>query len=220
MTSTSCLHPLPLRIWHWTNAGIFIILTGTGLYMRLHGISTLKPHDPVLQWHKYTGFAMIALIIFWFAHVLWSGNLRRHYAIGKRDVGGMKAQAHYYLFAIFSGGKNPFTPTAREKYNPLQKMAYGAVMVIFLPTLGITGFLFLDIPVLRDYLLSKNLVRLVDAFHVILSYMVFLFFIVHVYMATLGETAFSYTRAMIVGYEERSDGIEDVNEQQFQKEIE
>ncbi len=202
------LHPLPLRIWHWINAGIVIVLIVTGFYLRQHGIAALKPHDPVLLWHKYLGFAMIIATVFWLLYIPWSGNLRRHYGIGRKDLKGISAQARYYLYSIFSGGENPFTATPDNKYNPLQKIAYDAVMFVFLPVLGVTGLLFLDIPLVRRYLLSENLMGLVGAVHVIFSYIVILFFIVHLYLVTLGETVFSHTKAMIYGYEELSDGME------------
>lgn len=206
------LHPLPLRIWHWIQAGIVFILIGTGIYLRMHGIAALRPHDPVLVLHTRVGLAMVLSTIFWFAYTVWSGNLRRHYGFGKRDLSGMFAQAEYYLVTIFTGAANPFRATADDKYNPLQKIAYDAVMFVFLPVLGVTGLFYLDIPAVRRYLLSENLVGLVGAVHVIFAYVVVLFLIVHLYMATLGETVFSHTKAMILGYEEQSDEMADDKE--------
>jgi thiosulfate reductase cytochrome b subunit len=203
------LHPLPLRIWHWIQVFVVIVLIGTGIYLRRHGIAGLKPHDPVLLWHGRVGYVMVLSTLFWFAYVLWSGNLRRHYGIGRKDLKGVPAQAHYYLVAIFSGGRNPFTATADAKYNPLQKLSYGAVMIVILPLLGITGLLYLDIPVVRQFLLAHDLVGPVGAVHLMCSYIVVLFLIVHLYMVTLGETVLSHTKAMITGYEEQSDGMEE-----------
>jgi len=47
-----------------------------------------------------------------------------------------------------------------------------------------------------------NAMKVLDATHVIIAYMFALYLIVHIYMATLGRTAFSHIKAMIVGYEE------------------
>jgi thiosulfate reductase cytochrome b subunit len=158
------------------------------------------------------GLALVLSTIFWFVYTVWTGNLRRHYGIGKKDVTGMVAQARYYLFSIFSGEENPFKATADAKYNPLQKIAYDAVMFVFLPVLSFTGLLFVDIPAVRRYLLSENLMGLLDAIHLIFAYVVVLFLIIHLYMVTLGDTVFSYTKAMILGYEEQSDEMEDDKE--------
>jgi thiosulfate reductase cytochrome b subunit len=61
------LHPLMLRIWHWANALIVIILVVTGIQLRISGMASVRPHDPVLVIHKYMGWSMIASFIFWLA---------------------------------------------------------------------------------------------------------------------------------------------------------
>lgn len=156
-------NPLSQRIWHRINAGIVTILIVTGFYLRHHGIATLKPHDPVLLWHRYLGFVMIISMVVWHVHTMWSDNPLRRYGILKKDLKSIPVQARYHLFLIFSG----------------------AVIFLFLPVLGVTGLLFFDIPPARRYLLSENLVGHIDAVHVGFSYIVVLFFIVHLYLATL-----------------------------------
>jgi thiosulfate reductase cytochrome b subunit len=66
----------------------------------------------------------------------------------------------------------------------------------------VTGILFSDISFLRNDLLLWGLAGFVNALHVIGAYLFALYFIIHLYMATLGRTAFSHTKAMITGYEE------------------
>ena len=122
------LHPLPLRIWHWGNVLVVIVLFITGIQIRIPGIDSLRPQDPALLVHKYVGWAMAVFWFFWFVYNLASGNLRKHYLFRKRDFGGILKQAGFYLFSIFKGEENPFRPTPEEKFNPLQKLAYGAVM--------------------------------------------------------------------------------------------
>jgi thiosulfate reductase cytochrome b subunit len=203
------LHPLPLRMWHWINALIVIILIVTGIYLRLYGIAALKPHDPVLFWHKCVGLAMIVTTVFWFIFTMPSKSLRRQYRIKISDLKGVIVQTQYYFFSIFVGGENPFKVSADAKYNPLQKIAYDAILFIFIPVQAVTGLLFMDIPVLRQYLLSENLMGLLGVIHVIFAYLFVLYLIVHLYMATLGDTIFSHTKAMIVGYEVQTHGIEE-----------
>ena len=122
------LHSLPLRIWHWANALVVIILLVTGFQIRVPGIASLRPQDPALLIHKYVGWAMVVSWVFWVIYSLASGNLRRHYFFRKRDFGGIFKQTKFYLFSIFKGEENPFRPTPEEKFNPLQKLAYGAIM--------------------------------------------------------------------------------------------
>jgi thiosulfate reductase cytochrome b subunit len=199
------LHPLPIRIWHWVNALTVILLLMTGLQFRMPGIASLSPHDPSLALHKWAGLVMTASWFFWFAYGLASGHLSQHYAIRKRDLGGIVGQMKFYLVAIFRGEPNPFLPSHEEKFNPLQKLAYGSVMGVFAPLMMVTGLLFVNAFFIRDQLLSWNAVKVIDALHVTGLYMFALFLVVHVYMATLGPTAFTHIKAMITGYEEEPD---------------
>jgi len=204
------LHPLPLRIWHWTNALLILALIGTGLYLRSQGIASLSPHDTVLMWHETMGYIAVAGILFWFIYNMVNGNIRRHYLLGKGDISGIAAQARYYLHGIFKGGKNPHRPSTENKYNPLQRIAYGGVMFLLLPASAVTGLLFLDISAVREPLLRWGLFGLLDAVHVAAAYLVAVFVISHLYMATLGETFFSHTKTMITGYEEEAEeGVEE-----------
>jgi thiosulfate reductase cytochrome b subunit len=199
------LHPLPLRIWHWVNALLVILLIITGIQLRIPGVPSLGPRHPALWVHKYASWAMVASCVFWLGYSLASGNLSRQYAVRRRDFKGIFRQAKFYLISIFKGEENPFRPSPGEKFNPLQKLAYGAIMCIFAPILVVTGLLCNDILFFRKYILLWDVVGVLNAIHVIGAYVFVLYLVVHIYMATLGRTATSHIRAMIVGYEEESD---------------
>jgi thiosulfate reductase cytochrome b subunit len=196
------LHPLPLRVWHWANALLVIILLITGVQLRISGVPSLGPRHPALWAHKYAGWAMAASLIFWLAYSLASRNLSRQYAVRAGDLKGMFAQARFYLISIFRGESNPFHPSPEEKFNPLQKLAYASIMGVFTPVVVVTGLLWSDIPFLRKYILQWDLAGAVNALHVLAAYIFALYLVVHLYMATLGRTAFAHIRAMITGYEE------------------
>ena len=70
----------------------------------------------------------------------------------------------------------------------------------------VTGILFSDILVFRNYVLLWNIAGLINALHVIGAYFFAFYLIVHLYMATLGRTPFAHTKAMITGFEEEADG--------------
>jgi thiosulfate reductase cytochrome b subunit len=196
------LHPLPLRIWHWLNALLVVVLLITGAQLRIPGIASLRPNDPALMVHKYAGWAMAVSFVIWLGYGLVSDHLRRHYVMRRRDLKGVFSQARFYLFSIFRGEENPFLPSPEEKFNPLQKLAYGTIMGLLTPVLVVTGLLYSDILFFRKYILLWDIVGVLDAIHVIGAYVFALYLVVHVYMATLGRTAFSHIKAMIMGYEE------------------
>jgi thiosulfate reductase cytochrome b subunit len=196
------LHPLALRIWHWANAFLVIVLIITGIQIRVPGMASLRPQDPALWIHKYAGWAMAAFWVFWLVYSLVTNNLSRHYAIRRRNFAGIYRQVRFYLISMFKGEENPFRPSPDEKFNPLQKIAYGSIMGLFAPVLVITGILFSDILFIRKYVLLWEIAGIVNALHVICSYVFLLYLVVHLYMATFGTTVFSHIKAMIVGYEE------------------
>jgi thiosulfate reductase cytochrome b subunit len=199
------LHPLPLRIWHWANALMVIFLLITGIELRIPGVAALPANSPALLVHRYTGWSMMISCLFWFVYSLMSGNLSRHYVIRRGDLNGTFKQVKFYLFSIFRGEENPFRASHDERFNPLQRLAYGAMMWVFTPIIVVTGLFFSDILFFRKYLLLLNAMKVLDAIHVIIAYMFALYLIVHIYMATLGRKASSHIKAMIVGYEEEPD---------------
>ncbi len=199
------LHPLPLRVWHWVNALIVTLLLATGIRLRAAGIPDLPPHSTALLIHRYLGWALVASFVFWLIYCLASGHLGRQYTLRRRDIKGIFGQTRFYLWSIFKGVENPFRPSPDDKFNPLQKLAYGGVMCIVTPVLVVTGLLFSDVATVRKYVLLWNIAKLLDAIHVIGAYLFCFYLVVHVYMATLGKTPFSHIKAMIVGYEEEPD---------------
>lgn len=199
------LHPLPLRVWHWVNALLVILLIITGIQLRISGVPSLQPHHPSLWIHKYAGWAMVASCVFWLIYSLATRNLSRHYAIKTGDLKGMFTQAKFYLVSIFKGEENPFRPSPEGKFNPLQKLAYGSIMFVFAPILAVTGLLCSDIQFLRKYVLLWDIAGVVNALHILAAYVFLLYLVVHLYMATLGRTTFAHIQAMIMGYEEEPD---------------
>lgn len=207
------LHALPLRLWHWANALIVIVLLTTGFSIRIVGMPAMRPHDPVLMIHTYAGWAMAVFYVLWFVYSLASRNLGRNYVLTGLTLRGVVKQTRYYLYAIFTGEGNPFRASKQDKFNPLQKITYTALMVLFVPLIILTGILFADIAVLRYYMLLWKITGIMNALHILASYVFALFFVIHVYMATLGPTPLHYIRAMITGYEEVPDNYDDDGEE-------
>ncbi len=199
------LHPLTLRIWHWANALMVILLLITGIELRIPGVAALPVNSPALLVHRYTGWSMAISFLFWFVYSLMSGNLSRHYRIRRGDLRGIFRQTKFYLFSIFRGKENPFHASPGERFNPLQKIAYGTVMCVLTPIVVVTGLFFSDTLFFRKYLLLLNAMKALDAIHVMVAYLFALYLIIHLYMATLGRKASSHIRAMVLGYEEEPD---------------
>ncbi|MCX5816346.1 MAG: cytochrome b/b6 domain-containing protein [Proteobacteria bacterium] len=200
--SKSYLHSLPLRIWHWANACIVLVLIITGIQLRVPSIQILHDYRYAVLLHKYFGYAMTGSFLFWFFYYLATGGLTKHYLMGFEDIKGMPRQALYYIFSIFRGEKNPFKPSPDNKFNPMQKLAYSSVMLVFVPIIVITGVLFSDILFFFSWIKALGGLRILDAVHVAAAYVFILYLLVHLYMTTLGPKLHSHIKGMITGYEE------------------
>jgi thiosulfate reductase cytochrome b subunit len=198
------LHPVSLRIWHWINAGLIFFLIITGIQLRFPVVSLFQYNHAVFL-HKIAGFISIGPFLYWLAYHVITGGFSKHYRFRMRDAKGMMGQASYYTFSMFKGAKNPFTPSANERFNALQKIAYLSVMLILTPLIIITGILFSDIIYFLNIINYIGGVRIIDALHVAAGYAFLLFLIVHQYMATLGYRVTSHIKAMITGYGEEQD---------------
>ncbi len=196
------LHPLPVRIWHWTNALIILVLIVTGAELRITDLKIFSDYGFVVALHKYAGYLLAASFLFWLTAYLTVGGLVRHYLIFPKDIRTMPAQAAYYTFFYFRGRPNPFKPSREGKFNALQKMAYSFIMFVAMPLIIVTGILFGNIMYFYGLISFVGGVRTVDAAHVVVGYVFVLYLIVHIYMATLGKHVTSHAKAMITGYEE------------------
>ncbi|HFZ8992991.1 TPA: thiosulfate reductase cytochrome B subunit [Citrobacter freundii] len=183
------LYSLAVRRWHWGNALLFVLLLLSGLF----GHFSLGPVALMVQLHTWCGFALLA---FWVGFVLinaFSGN-GVHYKVRLHGlVMRCLRQTRFYLYGIMKGEAHPFAATAQNKFNPLQQLAYLAVMYILLPLLLITGLLSL-------YPQWVGAGPLMLTVHMVLAVIGLLFICAHIYLCTLGDTPGQIFRSMIDGY--------------------
>jgi thiosulfate reductase cytochrome b subunit len=191
-----------LRVWHWSNAVLFVVLLITGLSMHYSG-----PDRPVV------GFRMSVLIhnsagvlltlfygLFLFGNLLLGNG--RYYRLAPGDLTyGLVRQARYYLLGIFLGEPHPFPHTAARKFNPLQKLSYLVVMFGLLPMVILAGWALFFPAHLPENLFGLTGVALWAMAHGYLGYFASLFMVVHIYLGTTGETPGSLFRLMLTGHE-------------------
>ena len=198
------LHPIPIRIWHWINAGLVLFLLVSGLQLRFPAVIIFEYNQAVFL-HKIFGYVLVGSYLYWFFYYLMTAGLNKHYMFHAGDAKGMTSQAFFYFFSMFKGSLSPFTPSTHERFNPLQKAAYLSLMLILAPVIIITGVLFSDIVYFLNIINFIGGIRILDAIHVATGYAFLLYLIVHLYMATLGYRVISHIKAMISGYGEEHD---------------
>ena len=199
------LHPLTLRIWHWINTLLIVVLLFTGGKLRVPDLHLLFDYKGAVVVHRATGYVMAASFLFWLIYAIASGSLAKYYTVRARDLKGFVRQAYYYGFGVFMGSHNPFPATSEEKFNPLQKSAYLAVQLLLTPVIVASGILFANILRFRGAIAFIGGVRLLDAVHLVVAYVFLVYLFVHVYMATMGKSPLTHIREMFTGWEEESD---------------
>lgn len=201
------LHPLPVRVWHWVNALSFVILIVTGLQIRYSDILSLMSFETADDLHIIFGFILIGNFFIWLLYYLLSGKITLYIPElnPRKFIKESIRQARYYMYGIFVGEPNPHHPSLDKKFNLLQQMTYLSIMVMLLPLQLVTGLLMWDMKMFSGVIAIAGGIKIVDTLHVLLFLFFSAFFMVHIYLATLGHTATAHIKAMFTGFEEEEE---------------
>jgi len=198
------VHPLPVRIWHWTNAFGFIALILTGIQIRYVDLIGLMSFKAAVSVHNAVGWLLIGNFFLWLGFYLFTDKIRvyhpelspvKHFRASFR-------QLQYYGYGIFKGDPNPHHLSAYHKFNALQSMTYQVIMQLLVPLQFVTGVLLWDLKRFAGAVEFFGGVRVVDTVHVLLFIFFTAFIFIHPYLASLGHPPSAHFKAMITGYEE------------------
>ena len=199
------LQPTPVRIWHWLNAFGIITLTVTGAQIRFPEYVTLfTSYKSVILLHNTAGLVVAASFSLWFFYYgLVARNMRKIYVPTKDDLSvGLIRQAKFYLLTYFLGWPNPHHATPDDKFNPMQKSAYMAIMFVLMPLVALSGILLTNVSPVREVVILVGGLKLLVALHFLMACCLVAFLFTHVYLATLGKTPMAYIKPMWTGWEE------------------
>lgn len=201
------VHPLPVRIWHWTNAFGFLSLIITGLQLRYVGLINLMQFKTAVTLHNVIGFVLIANFFIWLIFYLSTDKIKVYHP----ELSPMKhfrdsfRQMRFYGYGVFRGDPNPHHVSMYHKFNPMQSMAYQIIMMMLVPLQFFTGLLLWDVTRFSSMVDAFGGLRVVDTVHVVLFIFFIGFIMVHPYLASMGHTPTAHYKAMITGYEEVED---------------
>ncbi|MCX7179531.1 MAG: cytochrome b/b6 domain-containing protein [Proteobacteria bacterium] len=201
------VHPLPVRIWHWTNALSFILMILTGVQIRYIGLVNFMSFKTAIDLHNLVGFVLIANFFLWLTFYLFSDKIKVYHP----ELSPMKhfrdsfRQMMFYGYGIFRGQPNPHHVSVYHKFNPMQSMTYQIIMLLLVPIQFYTGILLWDVEFFQTGVDLFGGVRVVDTVHVLLFIFFSAFIFIHPYLASLGHTPTAHFKAMFTGYEELED---------------
>jgi len=208
------LQPTPVRIWHWINAFGIVTLAVSGAQIRFpEYINWLGSYKAAIQLHNVAGYVVAISFTLWFFYYLFVARSMANLYVPKLEdlKSGLARQAKFYFLTYFLGWENPHHPTTDNKFNPLQKSAYLAIMFVLMPLVSLSGIFLTNVEPLRGIIIMLGGLKLLVGLHFILACMLIAFLPTHVYLATLGETPMGHIKAMWTGWEETG-GHEHVEE--------
>jgi thiosulfate reductase cytochrome b subunit len=197
------LYPLWLRIWHWYNAILFLLLVSSGISLHFAGPeSNLIPFRLARSIHNVSGLLMVVGYLFYCVNNIRSNNIRHYIPVWQGLLDRLIIQARFYGLGIFKGEHHPIPPTKEQKFNPLQQLTYVTIMFAAIPALILTGLLLLFPEYAPDQFLGMGGVWPVAVLHYLIGIGLTAFLISHVYIITTGKTVTHDFKKMINGLEE------------------
>ena len=199
------LQPTPVRIWHWINASGFLALIFSGIQIRFpEYVNFFGSYKAAINLHNVAGLVVAVSFSLWFFYYkIIAGTIMKLYLPSGEDLKhGLLRQGLFYFFKYFKGAPNPHHPTPDNKFNPLQKSAYLAVMFFIVPLVSLTGILLMNVSPLREFVMLAGGLQIIDGLHFLLACALCAFLFVHVYLATLGHTPLEHFKPMWTGWEE------------------
>lgn len=195
------LYPIWLRIWHWTNALMFLILIATGLSLQYAGAeSKLIRFDIAVRYHNIAGIVLTISFVFFVITNRLTDN-RHFYKIKRKGfIQKLVTQFKYYTGGVYRHEATPFPVTEKRKFNPMQKLSYVLVMYLFIPIIIITGFALLFPEVNLKNVYGVPGIYLTDLLHITTGFVLSVFVLIHVYFCTFGKTIWSNFKSMFNGY--------------------
>ena len=187
------------RFWHWMQALLIIFLAFTGF--EVHGAYTFLGFQYAVQYHNLAAYMLIFLIVFAIFWHLTTGEWKQYIP----TLENLKAQLNYYIFGIFKNAPHPTKKTVLSKLNPMQRLTYFGLKILIIPLSIISGllYIFYRYPTKHGIdAININSLEFVAVIHTLAAIMLILFFIVHLYLITTGDTITSNLKAMLTGFEE------------------
>lgn len=203
MTHRVFVLPLWIRLWHWTNALLIIVLIVTGASLHFADPELpLVPFELSAQVHSIAGLLLVALyVLFVIANVI-SGNWWQYVPKPGGFGDRIMRQTRYYAWGIFRGEPPPYAPTREVNFNAMQQIVYWVIMYLFMPLLLITGLIFMWPDLAPRQVFGKDGLIPIAVLHYLTGLIITVFMIAHIYLGSCGKRVRTHYRMMITGWHE------------------
>ncbi len=184
------------RLWHWFQMFIIFCLVITGF--EVHGTYSLLGFGKAVEIHNYVGITWLISFAFFLFWIFTTGEWRQYIPTTKK----MYEVIMHYSFGIFKGNTHPYKRSPEQKHNPLQRITYLILASVLIFSQMLTGLLYWSFNSWNLWGLGKLNLEYLAWVHVICSFLIVTFIIVHGYMITTGHTIFAHIKSMLTGWGE------------------
>lgn len=190
-----------IRIWHWSNALLILILGITGMSVHFADPDRmLVEFSLAVRIHNIAGVTLIGAYLFFVVANLVSGNWWQFVPKPPGILQRIVKQALWYGIGVFKGEPHPHEPSKDEHFNVLQAVTYWTVMYLLMPVILISGLIYLYPEFAPDTLFGFDGLLPIALVHYLSAVAVLLFMLSHIYLGTTGKTVGQMVRMMITGW--------------------
>lgn len=184
------------RFWHWAQAALIITMLLTGF--EVHGTYQLLGWGKSANLHTTAAWALMGLWVFAIFWHFTTGEWKQYIPTTHK----MLDIVNFYAFGIFKGEHHPYLKTRSHKHNPLQRVAYLGVKLFINPLIWGTGLFYLFYNQLGAAGFSGLTLGTIALAHTFAAFLMLIFLITHIYLATTGHTPTAHLKAMITGWDD------------------
>ena len=133
------LYPIWIRLWHWFNASLFLVLIISGINLHYADNKSLYlSFCASMLAHNIAGVLLSFLYLYYFVMSIINGNIKQYIPRLKGIFTRLQKQAKYYWLGIFNQDAKRYHSTVKQKFNPLQQITYLGVMGFMMPVIIIS----------------------------------------------------------------------------------
>jgi len=191
-------YPTWLRIWHGINAIGIILLIVSG-YLMQSG-SAGASFQLMVNMHNISGIIVSLNYLLFIAGNVVTGNSKYYIIKPKNFLKRPMKQAYYYAWGMFHGMKKPYPLSENRKFNPLQKYTYIATMYLLVPLVIISGIALLFPEIIIEEIYNVSGIMITAVVHSALGFFISIFLIIHIYIASIGESPKENFKSIINGW--------------------
>ena len=207
MTSESKIYfyPIWLRIWHGINALSILVLIFTGINMQYANQNfKLMDFELAVNLHNIFGITVTLNYLLFFIGNMMTSNKKYYRLKMKGLIKRLILQVNYYTSGMFKNENPPFPLNEKRKFNPMQKVTYLLALYIFVPGLIITGLALLFPETIIEEVYSLSGIFMTAVLHASLGFLVSIFLVIHLYVASIGKHPLNNFKSIIDGYHDIS----------------